>query len=37
MTAAKRGVCLIINNYDFAENLKKREGTMIDESKLMFN
>uniref|UniRef100_A0A3Q3VIQ3 Caspase-8 n=1 Tax=Mola mola TaxID=94237 RepID=A0A3Q3VIQ3_MOLML len=33
MTAVKRGVCLIINNYDFtlSENsLQKREGTMID-------
>ncbi|XP_023151817.1 caspase-8 [Amphiprion ocellaris] len=34
MTSAKRGICLIINNYNFSESrveLKKREGTMIDE------
>lgn len=34
MTAAKRGICLIINNHDFTnsiENLTKREGTMVDE------
>ncbi|XP_035531795.1 caspase-8 [Morone saxatilis] len=33
MTSAKRGICLIINNYNFtgAKNLQKREGTNIDE------
>lgn len=40
MTAAKRGVCLIINNYDFTKSklnpvllkpLQNREGTMADE------
>lgn len=34
MTASKRGVCLIINNYDFSnsiQSLGKREGTMLDE------
>ncbi|XP_051259013.1 caspase-8 [Dicentrarchus labrax] len=33
MTSAKRGICLIVNNYDFsgAKNLQKREGTNIDE------
>nr|WGF13180.1 caspase 8 [Trachinotus ovatus] len=32
MTAAKRGICLIVNNYDFSESsFKNREGTMIDE------
>lgn len=34
MTAAKRGICLIINNYDFTHSekgLQKREGTMVDE------
>ncbi|XP_073329680.1 caspase-8 [Pagrus major] len=34
MTAAKRGICLIINNYDFTKSkkkkLSKREGTMVD-------
>lgn len=33
MTAVKRGVCLIINNYDFSnsiESLKTREGTTCD-------
>lgn len=38
MTASKRGVCLIINNYDFSnsiQSLGKREGTMLDEG--MFN
>lgn len=34
MTSAKRGICLIINNYDFTNSmvgLKNREGTMVDE------
>ncbi|XP_070831929.1 caspase-8 [Chaetodon trifascialis] len=34
MKAAKRGVCLIVNNYDFSNSgkgLQKREGTMVDE------
>uniref|UniRef100_A0A3B4T4A5 Caspase-8 n=1 Tax=Seriola dumerili TaxID=41447 RepID=A0A3B4T4A5_SERDU len=32
MTAAKRGICLIVNNNNFSgSNLKNREGTMIDE------
>ncbi|XP_040005095.1 caspase-8 isoform X2 [Xiphias gladius] len=32
MTAAKRGICLIINNYNFTTStLKNREGTMADE------
>lgn len=33
MTASKRGICLIINNYDFSnsvESLKMREGTKFD-------
>lgn len=30
MTAAKRGICLILNNYNFS-TLKNREGTMTDE------
>ncbi|KAJ0005629.1 hypothetical protein NQD34_015523 [Periophthalmus magnuspinnatus] len=30
MTGAKRGICLIINNYDFS-NKKRREGTQIDQ------
>lgn len=30
MTAAKRGICLIINNYNF-DKLLKREGTMVDQ------
>lgn len=40
MAAAERGICLIINNYDFSKSeicLQKREGTMVDEGKLMFN
>uniref|UniRef100_A0A3Q1GN01 Caspase-8 n=1 Tax=Acanthochromis polyacanthus TaxID=80966 RepID=A0A3Q1GN01_9TELE len=34
MISAKRGICLIINNYDFSKSivtLKNREGTMVDE------
>nr|XP_046259206.1 caspase-8 [Scatophagus argus] len=34
MTAAKRGTCLIINNYDFSasqKGLQSRDGTMTDE------
>ncbi|XP_068560864.1 caspase-8 isoform X2 [Cebidichthys violaceus] len=34
MTAAKRGICLIVNNYNFTNSmhvLKNREGTMLDE------
>ncbi|KAI3355802.1 hypothetical protein L3Q82_004368 [Scortum barcoo] len=33
MTAAKRGICLIINNYNFIKSrpLQNREGTMVDE------
>lgn len=32
MAAEKRGICLIINNYDFTKTrLQKREGTMMDE------
>ncbi|KAM7407403.1 hypothetical protein PAMA_003229 [Pampus argenteus] len=37
MTSEKRGICLIVNNYDFTESkktLKKREGTMVDERNL---
>ncbi|KAM8855456.1 caspase-8 isoform 2-T3 [Spinachia spinachia] len=34
MTAAKRGVCLIINNLNFADGLRKRDGTMLDEERL---
>ncbi|XP_010793746.1 caspase-8, partial [Notothenia coriiceps] len=30
MTAAKRGICLIVNNYKFAPGLKPREGTNLD-------
>ncbi|XP_063743045.1 caspase-8 [Eleginops maclovinus] len=30
MTAAKRGICLIVNNYNFAGGLKTREGTNVD-------
>lgn len=40
MAAAKRGTCLIINNYDFTKSekgLQNREGTMVDEGELMFN
>lgn len=39
MDAAKRGICLIINNYDFSKSEKsllKREGTIVDEGQLMF-
>lgn len=39
MTAATRGVCLIINNYDFTNSIKtlsKREGTQFDLGKLLF-
>lgn len=36
MTSGKRGVCVIINNYEFIK-LKKREGTNLDESKFMFD
>lgn len=36
MAAEKRGICLIINNYDFTKtHLQKREGTMVDEGELM--
>ncbi|XP_031152952.1 caspase-8 isoform X2 [Sander lucioperca] len=32
MTSAKRGICLIVNNYNFTiQALRKREGTMHDE------
>ncbi|XP_068429231.1 caspase-8 [Clinocottus analis] len=34
MTAAKRGICLIVNNYNFTQSisgLQKREGTLLDE------
>ncbi|XP_054470961.1 caspase-8 isoform X2 [Anoplopoma fimbria] len=34
MTSAQRGICLIVNNYDFTKSMhfkKKREGTMLDE------
>ncbi|XP_029348759.1 caspase-8 [Echeneis naucrates] len=32
MTAATRGICLIVNNQDFSKScLRQREGTMIDE------
>ncbi|XP_029981476.1 caspase-8 [Sphaeramia orbicularis] len=37
MTGVKRGICLIINNYDFSnsiESLKMREGTKYDLSSL---
>nr|XP_020490080.1 caspase-8-like [Labrus bergylta] len=37
MTAAKRGLCLIINNNNFSESkqrLQMREGTMVDEERL---
>ncbi|XP_060910493.1 caspase-8 [Labrus mixtus] len=37
MTAAKRGLCLIINNNNFSESkqrLQTREGTMVDEERL---
>ncbi|KAM7380505.1 hypothetical protein PAMP_003795 [Pampus punctatissimus] len=37
MPSKKRGICLIVNNYNFTESkkgLKKREGTMIDERNL---
>lgn len=30
MTGAKRGICLIVNNYNFKDK-KKREGTQIDQ------
>ncbi|KAI9530217.1 hypothetical protein NQZ68_004234 [Dissostichus eleginoides] len=30
MTAAKRGICLIVNNYKFAQSFKLREGTNLD-------
>lgn len=36
MTNAKRGVCMIINNYDFSNScveLKNRDGTQFDEGK----
>lgn len=34
MTAAKRGHCLIINNYNFlGSRLQNREGTMVDEGR----
>ncbi|XP_034042578.1 caspase-8 isoform X2 [Thalassophryne amazonica] len=38
MTSAKRGICLIINNYDFSGSIRNhsnREGTMYDENILM--
>uniref|UniRef100_A0A8C3ANW1 Caspase-8 n=1 Tax=Cyclopterus lumpus TaxID=8103 RepID=A0A8C3ANW1_CYCLU len=32
MTAAKRGICLIVNNYNFnSDSHQKREGTILDE------
>lgn len=34
MAARKRGICLIINNYDFSKSekyLQNREGTMLDQ------
>lgn len=34
MAARKRGICLIINNYDFSKSekyLQTREGTMVDQ------
>ncbi|XP_029967262.1 caspase-8 isoform X2 [Salarias fasciatus] len=35
MTSAKRGVCLIVNNYDFMESRGNfRRGTMIDQENL---
>lgn len=35
MAAQQKGLCLIINNYDFRESGRgMREGTMVDESKL---
>lgn len=37
MTSRKRGVCLIINNYNFNGKFSQREGTMIDGSELMLN
>ncbi|XP_034069289.1 caspase-8 isoform X1 [Gymnodraco acuticeps] len=30
MTAEKRGICLIVNNYKFAQSFKTREGTNLD-------
>lgn len=39
MTAAKRGVCVILNNHDFSKSdifLKDRVGTNVDERKLSF-
>lgn len=40
MTAAKRGICLIVNNQDFSKSkqgLLERMGTKIDEGDLMFH
>lgn len=35
MAAQQKGLCLIINNYDFKESGRgMRVGTMVDESKL---
>nr|XP_040056515.1 truncated caspase-10 isoform X1 [Gasterosteus aculeatus aculeatus] len=36
MTSAKRGICLIVNNFDFTKfkNYQNREGTMKDEERL---
>ncbi|GAA6231500.1 caspase-8-like [Lates japonicus] len=35
MTSARRGICLIVNNYRFSKpSLKDRVGTMIDEKRL---
>lgn len=35
MTSEKRGICLIVNNDNFSNSsqLKKREGTAVDQSK----
>lgn len=40
MTAAKRGICLIVNNQDFSKSkqgLLERMGTKVDEGDLMFH
>ncbi|CAG5865625.1 unnamed protein product [Menidia menidia] len=36
MASAKRGVCAIVNNYDFSKSQRQRqrEGTMVDEKSL---
>lgn len=38
MTAAKRGICLIINNDNFlpSSGLKNRVGTVLDRGKFIF-